>query len=358
MSIKWLSLGVLEWHLHAARAGLVPYLKCFSLVVLLSVISAAQGTPPHLHQKTVPADRTSFHKGVNFTAEGPDGYGSEEAARMLDSISAYGVNAVALVPYGFERFGETQIHFPGGWERDEVIIRQAAMVHQRSMKVLLKPQLWIPHSYPGDLDFSSEKDRAAWFDQYLQFVTHYADVATQIHAELFCIGVEYVHLSRYEQQWRKIIAEIRRHYSGPLVYAANAGTDFEQTRFWDALDYIGLNEYYPLPDDFSTDELARRVEHVQHQYRKPVIFTEVGFASLKGTHHAPWDESLSQLSDDEQTRCYETIFKAFYTKPWFQGMYWWKVGTNGFGGQDDRSHTPWHKPAMEVVRKWYTSNAR
>ncbi|HET7102290.1 MAG TPA: hypothetical protein VFJ52_14140, partial [Terriglobia bacterium] len=39
-------------------------------------------------------------------------------------------------------------------------------------------------------------------------------------------------------------------------------------------------------------------------------------------------------------------------------MYWWKVGTNGFGGADDTSLTPWGKPAMQVVRKWYQDESR
>jgi hypothetical protein len=52
------------------------------------------------------------------------------------------------------------------------------------------------------------------------------------------------------------------------------------------------------------------------------------------------------------------IFKAFYAKPWFNGMYWWKVGTNGFGGPEDGSHTPWGKPAMDVVKRWYVNGGR
>ena len=30
-------------------------------------------------------------------------------------------------------------------------------------------------------------------------------------------------------------------------------------------------------------------------------------------------------------------------------MYWWKVGSNRFGGSQDGSHTPWRKPAMEML---------
>jgi hypothetical protein len=300
----------------------------------------------------------AFQKGVNFTAEGPESYGSEEAGRMLDRLVAYGINVVALVPFGFERFGETHIRYPGGWERDELIAKQAAMAHQRSLKVFLKPQIWIPRKCPGDLDFTSEQDRLQWFESYQQFIDHYADLATRIHAEMFCIGVEFVHLSRYESEWRKIIADVRRHYSGPLTYAANFGADFEETRFWDALDYIGLNEYYPLPDDLSTGPLVDKIEKVHLRYHKPIIFTEAGFHSRKGTHGAPWNESLPEKSLDEQARCYATILRAFYERPWIKGIYWWKIGSNGFGGPEDLSATPWGKPAMEIVKQFYTSKKR
>lgn len=57
---------------------------------------------------------------------------------------------------------------------------------------------------------------------------------------------------------------------------------------------------------------------------------------------------------EDQARCYEAVFNAFWSKPWFKGIYWWKIGTNGFGGPEDGSHTPWRKPAMEVVKRWYT----
>ena len=43
---------------------------------------------------------------------------------------------------------------------------------------------------------------------------------------------------------------------------------------------------------------------------------------------------------------------AFWKQPWFYGMYPWKVSAHGDVGPEDRSLTPWKKPAMEVV-KWY-----
>jgi glycosyl hydrolase family 113 len=325
----------------------------------------AAGTPPNdagaLNSGTLSRPNHNarrFAKGVNFTAEGPGTYGTKRAAQLLDELATYGVDSIALVPFGFERIGEPTIRFPGGWETDEVIAKQAQMAHRKSMKVFLKPQIWVPHKFPGDLDFPSDQERAKWFSEYRRFILHYADLATHIHADLFCVGVEFVRLSRYDQQWRSIIAVVRRHYSGPLVYAANSGEEFQQARFFDALDYIGLNEYYPLPDDLSTEELLATVEKVQHRFAKPIIFTELGFASLQGTHRKPWDETAREKSLDEQARCYEAIFKAFYSKSWLQGIYCWKIGSDGFGGPDDTSLTPWGKPAMQVIKKWFRSGKR
>ena len=165
-------------------------------------------------------------------------------------------------------------------------------------------------------------------------------------------------MSGYEDEWRKLIARARELYPGPLVYAATQGPEFETIRFWDALDYIGLNNYYPLSDDLSTAAVVSKVETVQRRYGKPVIFPEAGFASLKDPHRAPWDETRRELSPAEQARCYEAVLRAFYGKPWFHGVYWWKVGTNGYGGPRDGSHTPWGKPAMDVVAHWYRHGGR
>jgi hypothetical protein len=304
--------------------------------------------------------RVFFQRGVNFTAEWPDAYSSPRAEQMLRSFPAYGINAIALVPYGLARRDEPRIRMIGrrGMERDDSIRGMARVAHAAGLKVMLKPQLWVRRSFPGELDFASEHDRALWFGEYGAFIEHYANLAAEIRADIFCVGVELARLTRHEAQWRDLIRRVRRIYRGPLVYAANWGEEFETLRFWDALDYIGLNQYYPLPDDLSTADLVRRVEAVQRKYRRPVLFTEAGFASLQDAHRKPWDETPRRISLEHQARAYAALLGGFYRKPWFQGVYWWKVGSDGHGGPEDGSLTPWGKPAMEVVTRWYRSGGR
>ncbi len=309
----------------------------------------------------VPSARgDDFRKGVNFTAERPDTYSSPRAKRLLISLREYGVNSVALVPYGFCREGSTEVRFNGRrtWEKDTALRELTALAHERGMSVLLKPQVWVPRGFPGDIEFPTHRETQAWFSGYEAFLNHYANLARRIGADLFCVGVEFSRLVCHEEEWRRLIGLAREWYSGPLIYAANWGEEFESVRFWDALDYIGLNNYYPLPDDLSTGRVVERVEQVHHLYHRPVLFPEAGFPSLEVPHREPWDETPRPISLSEQARCYEAVFRGFYHQPWFRGVYWWKIGSNGFGGPQDGSHTPWGKPAMDVIARWYLRGGR
>lgn len=311
--------------------------------------------------RDLPYPKRFFQKGVTLTAEFPNVYASEGARRMLVALPRYGVDAVALVPYAFSPRARPQVRMPGAqsWESDDGLEQLSRLAHARGIKVLLKPSLWLEGGFPGDLEFSSAKDRARWFAEYRTFLEHYARLATTIHADVFCVGTELAKLTPYEDEWRKLIACVRELYPGPLVYAANFGTEFESIKFWDALDYIGLQEYYPLPDNLSTDAVVQKVETVQRKFQHPVIFTEAGFSSYELPNREPWNDSAhGKLARDAQARCYEAILRAFYNKPYFQGVYWWAVRTNGQGGPQDGSHTPWGKPAMQVLARWYSMPER
>jgi hypothetical protein len=213
---------------------------------------------------------------------------------------------------------------------------------------MVKPHVW---RLQGRTDLP---DAQAWMRHYRPFALHYAAFAARVHADIFCIGTELRGLTGLEAEWRELIAAVREVYKGPLVYAANHGEEFESIRFWDALDYIGLDNYYPLDDHYSPAALVEKIERVHAKFRKPVLFTEAGYGAHQGSHREPWaDESPAPLDLDEQARSYRALLSAVYRKPWFRGVYWWKVGTNGYGGHRNNSMTPWRKPAMDVVREFY-----
>lgn len=293
-----------------------------------------------------------FHRGVNFTANGY-GYESEQARSLLRRLPEFAVKSIAVVPYGGmdRRTMRMSTAGRGTWESDAGVEIIAATAHGLGMKVMLKPHVWRPQGGQP----LTEDARNVWFREYTSFIEHYARLAQRIHADTFCIGVEFGQLTEFELEWRAIIARVRRLYTGPLVYAANHGKEFESIRFWDALDYIGLDNYYPLPDDYSAEEIVKKVEEVAKRYDRPVLLTEAGYSSAVASHKTPWaDHPPSPLSLEEQVRCYEAIFAAFHEKPWFAGVYWWKIETDGAGGPNDNSMVPWGKPAMQTLKKWYS----
>jgi hypothetical protein len=183
-------------------------------------------------------------------------------------------------------------------------------------------------------------------------------MARRIHADLLCVGYEMGPAFEYDAEWREVIRRVRKVYPGPLTISPSQGEQFEGITFWDALDYIGIDNYYPLLDTYDYSDVVAKLERVHDQYGKPVLLTEVGFASALGAHREPWAEPRTTLSLEEQSRCYRTVFEALYQKPWFMGMYWWKIDTDGLGSRRDRSLTPWGKPAMLIVKDWYTSGKR
>lgn len=294
--------------------------------------------------------RDWFHRGVNFTANRYS-YESSQAKRLLGEMPRYGVTDVAIVPYGFYGQGSSRIMTArdGSWESDSGVRLLAAEAHRLGMRVMLKPHVWSPR----EPEMRTPEQRRQWLSEYSGFVEHYARLASNIQADLFCVGVEFAALTGEEAEWRRLIGLARKHYPGALVYAATQGPEFESIRFWDALDYIGLDNYYPLGHGYSTADMMARIEAVQKRFRKPVLFTEAGYSSSPGAALTPWDDRRSgPVSLEEQVRCYEALYQAFHSKTWFRGVYWWKIETDETGGADHPGMPPWGKPAMEVIRRW------
>ena len=109
--------------------------------------------------------------------------------------------------------------------------------------------------------------------------------------------------SDLDRRWRKLIADIRRVYTGKLTYAANFD-HYDQVTFWDALDLIGINAYFELRRDLSTADLNRRLTRswrevfdriqtfrAQHHLRIPVLFTELGYTQRRHSTLRPWAQS-------------------------------------------------------------------
>ncbi len=314
-----------------------------------------------------------FVKGFNFAHEGYrvfDGYGSGLSVEALQKQVELGANAVAIVPYSFQRDPTRPAPFPiprrAGSETDESVVHAIHAARELGLAVLLKPQVWFGRgAWPGEVRMPSEEDWQTFFRHYREWIAHYA-VLGEVHgAEALCLGVEFVHATlERERDWRELIASIRGIFSGQLTYAANWGREFEQLAFWDALDFIGLNNYYPLSKnpEASDAELAagfqqvvEKIERVHRRYRKPVVFTEIGFRAKRAPWIDPHDGNRREpYFGEDQKRCYEIVFRGIAGKPWCGGIFWWKFPSHlEFSERPHAGFSPCNRPAEEVVRHWF-----
>ncbi|WP_299763468.1 glycosyl hydrolase [uncultured Dokdonia sp.] len=313
-----------------------------------------------------------YLKGFNFAHEGYsiyNGYLSQKATEAIVKQQEMGSNAMAIVPYSYIRMGSTPTYLSigsrAGSENDQGVIHSVFEAKKRGMQSLLKPQVFFGSSWPGALEYENEADWDAFFDYYYRWIRHYAFLAEIHQIDALCMGVEFVKATlSHSEQWKEMFQKTRGLYQGNLTYAANWGEEFETIDFWNELDFIGLNSYYPLSkNDTPTDEelkanfetIKTKIEKVYKTYKKPIVFTEIGFRSIEMPWKNPHADGDTPFNEEHQRRCYEVIFEGIQNEPWCAGILWWKFPSYlEYRGTENTAFTPNNKATEATVRKWFS----
>jgi hypothetical protein len=309
-------------------------------------------------------------RGIDYTAWFAGQYLSGGSDETLRKLAGLGVQWIGLVVSGYQQqVSSTTIRWDA--ERtptDDDLAHAIATIHDLGMQVMLKPHVDpLDGRWRGEIGttFTSEAQWTAWFTSYRAAITHFADLAQAHRAAQLCIGTELAGLSGREADWRAIVQAVRERFRGKLVYASIYSEE-QNVRWWDALDYIGIDAYYPLTDHAhpSVADLKRawtdlglvsHLEGLSRRYNRPVLFTEAGYRSIEGTSIEPaaWDKKAA-FDEPEQANAYQAAFETFWRLPWFAGTYWWNVITDPYqGGPGDTDYTPLGKEAEKVLREYY-----
>lgn len=304
------------------------------------------------------------YKGMNLVAPI-----KELKQNTFEELSIHHINAISLIPYAFVNIENASVHYNNKkqwWgERMEGIIASNTMAHDYKMSVMLKPHLWVNHGfYTGNLDFSTVAEWENWERDYEKYILDFAQLAQKEKIELFCFGTELGNsIAKRPQYWSQLIYKIRKIYSGKLTYAAN-WDDFDKVPFWNQLDYIGIDAYFPL-SDATTPTVAElnkswqkhivKMEKLQAKTNKKIIFTEFGYRNSDQAAKEPWIESKNGINNLAQANGYESLFQTFSKKGWFAGGFAWKWYADPYYKDKKNSidYTPQEKPALAVIKKWY-----
>jgi len=224
--------------------------------------------------------------------------------------------------------------------------------------------------WPGDFEMDDQENWESWEEDYREYLATVLDIADTFDVEMICIGTEFRLAVRQRPKfWEDLIDEVRSRYSGKLIYAANWDT-VEEVSFWDKLDYIGIDAYYPLSESTtpSVEELVQawkphldRIELLAQRVDRSVIFTEYGYRSTDQTARHPWetDKEKRAVNLEGQRNSYQALYYATSDRDWFEGGFLWKwfADHDGVGGSKDKGFTPQNKPAAEVIKHQFSLKA-
>lgn len=293
--------------------------------------------------------------------------------KNIEPLLSINANYAAIMPFGFIKnveHPELIYNSERQWFGETIIgVEQYVNTLQKSgIKVMIKPQIWVwQGEFTGGIKMNSEEDWLSLENSYKNFILDYARLAERKDVEIFCIGTELenfiIHRPEY---WRELVSEVRVVYSGKLTYAAN-WDEYKRVPFWDVLDYIGVDAYFPVSNS-QTPTIAEiksgfekwqiDLKTLSEEKGKKILFTEYGYRSVDYSGKEPWksDRSMNSVNFQAQSNLLEGLYQSIWDENWFAGGFLWKwfIAHDKVGGNNDSQFTPQNKSAETVVKKYYS----
>ena len=342
-----------------------PSLKKWKIILAMLMISSLLLVDIQESRATLSMEK---QKGMSFAAWWPGLYSSPDSDQALVELKEDGANWISLIVTRYQdTIASTMIYSAPGTPTDEDLVHVINQAHSLGMNVMVKPHLDLandPMHWRGDIGQGfSEGDWTSWYTSYKSFINHYAQLAQTAGADQFCIGTELVSTEYRSAEWQSVVVGVRGLFSGPITYAANQGSE-GSINWWDKVDFIGVDAYYPLTNKYdpTPDELkvawmplAAGLKALSEYWGKQILFTEIGYRSQDGANMHPWDYQIGGTVDlQEQADLYRVVFENVFIEDWFAGIFWWSWEPDPFqGGQCDMGYSPHDKPAEEVLRSLY-----
>jgi len=329
--------------------------------------------------REIPIDSTPEPAPPALNAEKMDGIAfvaprNQFGDSVMTTMAATEAGWVQIIPYGFayNNNPNVQYNYNGQWwgETVEGVRYSIRSAHQNGMKVLLKPHVWIIGAgWAGEYTHGNDEDWATFESTYRDFITVFAEIAEEEGVELLCVGTEMRLVVRDNPGlFGRLADSMRTVYSGPMTYAAN-WDNYEYVEFWDKLDMIGIDAYFPLVAD-STPEVGALeaawapiksdLKALALKENLPLAFTEWGYQSVDQAAWRSWEveTTLNERNPnmEAQANAYRAMFNTFWDEPWFAGGFVWNWYYNNgqSGGLDDKDYTAQNKPGLEVLREFFS----
>ncbi len=203
-------------------------------------------------------------------------------------------------------------------------------------------------------------DEELFFLSYERFLVRWLDIAEATGCEMVAIGSELGSLEDSTETWERLIAISRGRFGGLISYSSN-WDHVHKTQFLRSLDVIGMTAYFSLTKSNEPSravlasawrrvgaELVRTLDGID----KPIVFTELGYASQQGINKDPWNYfiAVDDIDVEEQADCFHAFLDVIPEFKWLRGAYFYDYFDPG--GLKDSGYSPRGKPAVEAWRQW------
>lgn len=251
-------------------------------------------------------DAAPMH-GFNLIQDRQAPLGSAQAFASMSRMRRTGANTVALVPFLWQRRANAPDIARGDDMSDEQLAQGIRAAHRLGLAVIVKPQVWVPGTWAGEVRMDNEADWLTWFARYERALMDLAAVAAREHAEGLVVGTE-LDQTVSHPQWLALIARVRAVFHGQVSYVSHNVDGAEQVPFWPRLDTIGVTLYPSLVADGQPEQWARVMQETYRRLRilslgvgRPVFVAEIGLRSAAGAAAKPWESAEERAANpDEQ----------------------------------------------------------
>jgi hypothetical protein len=324
------------------------------------------GSPPAVSPALKPVDVRQF-RGFSLQLQSANPRHPYE--RYVDEIAGTGANTVCLVVAAYQENGASTSIFLDSRRVPSATRMRRLMAHARRRKlhVVVMPIVLLENPRAGEWRGAIDpKNWDHWWEDYYNYVLHYAQIAQAGEAKIFVIGSELVTTEkRFADRWLDLIRRVRKVYHGHLSYSAN-WDHYRPVTWWDKLDIIGMTTYYDLTGGKkptlprllkSWQPIRKDVLAWQREIRRPILFTEVGWPNQVTAAQFPWDYTRSPDKPDPtaQANCFDAFLRTWIGEPCVAGfLVWeWRSYPGQPIGPKDTSYVPCGKPALNVIRKHF-----
>lgn len=304
---------------------------------MLSRRIAALGAVLALAAACPPADPPAKIRGVIVsTHTSGHEWGSDAMGPTLDELRGVGAAWVAIHPYArIEDDGTVSFRAIDPAAPPAALARPIREAHARGMSIAVMPHLahWGSRfSWRGAIGFGDDPDGwQRFFTSYAAWIDTLATACAD--ADLLVVGNELDTSLGHEARWRALIASVRSRTRARLTYAAN-WTHYREVPFWEDLDLIGVQAYFPVASRTSPDEAELRsgwarvmaeIRAYARAQRRPVLFTELGYNRSYAAAMRPWSYDVDDADAEVvQARCLRAALAAVEAEPSVAGAFLWK----------------------------------